>query len=65
MTITFSKELRQRVWHLLRPQIADQTCPFCHVDITGKNFAGAAFIQGEFRAFDGNFICLLELTKID
>jgi hypothetical protein len=62
MNITYDKSLKQRVWQAVNSKIADKTCPFCKVKITGKNFAGAAWINDEFRAFDGNIICLIALS---
>lgn len=62
MNVTFDKSLKQRVWQAIQPQLYNDMCPFCGVVITGKNFAGAAWIYKEFRAFDGSLPCLLELA---
>jgi hypothetical protein len=63
MNITFDIKFKQRVWQAINSEIEDKTCPFCGVKITGKNFRGAAFINNEFRAFDGNLVCLLQLSE--
>lgn len=64
MQITYDKAYKQRVWQSVNRKIARQTCPFCDTQLSGKNFAGAAWIDGEFRAFDGNLVCLIALSDI-
>ena len=64
MNITYDKALKQRVWQAVNRKIASNQCPFCSVTITGKNFAGAAWVNGEFRAFDSNLICLIQLSDV-
>lgn len=64
MQITYDKALKQRVWQAVNRKIADKTCPFCGAKMSGKNFAGAAWVNGEFRAFDSNLICLIALSDV-
>lgn len=64
MNITFDKSLKQRVWQAVSRKIENKTCPFCGVKMSGKNFAGAAWVNEEFRAFDGNIVCLITLSDI-
>lgn len=62
MNITFDKSLKQRVFQLVRSSLHDKDsphCPFCDNPVRAKNFAGAALINGQLRAFHGNFFCLL------
>lgn len=60
MNIIFDKSFKQRMYQLIRSKVNDPRCPFCFKEITGKNFAGAAWIDGQFRMFDGSFLCLIE-----
>lgn len=59
MQITFDKSLKQRIFHSIRRRLEDTHCPFCNTKITARNFAGAAWIHGHFRAFDKSLPCLL------
>lgn len=59
MNITFDKELKQRVFQMVESKVEDKRCPFCLTPIRAKNFAGAAFINGEFRMFNGDFVCII------
>lgn len=63
MNITFDKSLKQQFWQIVNKKIDNHDCPFCGRQITGKNFVGAAWIDGEFRAFDRSITCLIELSK--
>jgi len=66
MQITFDNSLKQRVFQHIRKALADAAdphSPFCERPITGKNFAGAAMIQGELRAFCRCIICLMGVAK--
>lgn len=60
MNIIFDKSFKQRMYQLIRSKVNDRRCPFCLKEITGKNIAGAAWINGEFRMFDRNFVCLIQ-----
>jgi hypothetical protein len=62
MNITFDKTSKQFVWNLVKRKVENRTCPFCGTGITAKNFAGAMWLNEEFRAFDGSLICLIALT---
>lgn len=62
MNITFDKSLKQRFWQMVQKHIQDKHCPFCGKAITGKNFAGTFWLNDEYRAFDGNLICLIQLS---
>jgi hypothetical protein len=66
VNVTFDIALKQRIWQMINRSIADAAdphCPFCGTAMSAKNFAGAALIQGELRAFDSNIICLMGLAK--
>lgn len=63
MKITFDKSAKQLVWQTIESKIENKTCPFCGVKMSAKNFSGAKWIDGEFRAFDGKFTCLLNFIK--
>lgn len=60
--ITFDKSAKQMVWQAIESNIENKTCPFCGVKMSAKNFTGATFIDGEFRAFDKKFTCLIALS---
>lgn len=62
MNITYDKAYKQRVWQVINNRLYNDMCPFCGTVITAKNFAGAAWIDEEFRAFDSNIICLLQFS---
>lgn len=64
MNITYDKSLKQRVFQAVLPKLYNDMCPFCGTVITGKNFAGAAWVDQEFRAFDGNIVCLISLSDV-
>lgn len=64
MNITYDKALKQRVFQAVSPKLYNDMCPFCGAVITGKNFAGAAWVDQEFRAFDGNIVCLIALSDV-
>lgn len=63
MNITFDKSTKQFVWQTIESSIENKTCPFCGIKISAKNFSGVKWIDGEFRAFDKKFTCLLSLVK--
>lgn len=59
MQITFHKSLKQKLYHALRPKIANRNCPFCDEPVTAKNLGGAFWYKGEFRFMHRNIVCLI------
>lgn len=64
MNITFDKALKQRIWQTVNSKAKNDECPFCTKKITAKNFVGCALVDGEFRVFDGNLMCLIQLSDV-
>lgn len=65
MNIIFDKVFKQRMFQMVKPKAKNDRCPFCDTKITGKNFRGAMWVDGEFRMFDGSIFCLFKIVDIE
>ena len=65
MNIIFDKHFKQRMFQMVKPKAKNDHCPFCDTKITGKNFRGAMWVDGEFRMFDGSIFCLFKIVDIE
>lgn len=63
MNITFDRELSKEVWDAISVNLKSRKCIFCGNEITSETFVGAAMINDSFAAFDGNIVCLVQLTN--